>query len=60
MSIKEIDRLHIIEKVCKKGMKLNKAAKFLNISTRQVLSFETPLEVFSRLTTGCSCVAPRG
>ena len=37
MSIKEIDRLHVIEKVCKKEMKLNKAAKLLNVSTRQVI-----------------------
>lgn len=36
MSAKELDRLHIIEKVCNKEMKLNKAAKLLNISTRQV------------------------
>ncbi len=37
MSAKELDRLLIIEKVCKKEIKLNKAAKLLNVSTRQAI-----------------------
>ena len=37
MSTKELDRLLIIEKVCKKKIKLNKAAKLLNISIRQAI-----------------------
>ena len=35
MSTKELDRLQAVEKVCNKEIKLNKAAKLLNISTRQ-------------------------
>jgi len=35
MSIKEINVLHVMEKVCNGEMKLNKAAKLLNISKRQ-------------------------
>lgn len=35
MSNKEIERLHLMEKVCSKEMKLNKAAKLLNISKSQ-------------------------
>ena len=32
VSIKELERLCVMEKVCKKEIKLNKAAKLLNIS----------------------------
>ena len=39
---------------------LEKIEVLLNNRPRKVLYFETPLEVFSRLTTGYSCVAPRG
>ncbi len=35
MSNKEIERLHLMEKVCRKEMKLNKAANLLNISKSQ-------------------------
>jgi transposase len=37
MSINELDRLQVMEKVCKKEIKLNKAAKLLDISTRQAM-----------------------
>lgn len=37
MSSKELDRLQIIERVCKKEIKLNKAAKLLNVSVRQAI-----------------------
>jgi len=37
MSMKELDRLQIIEKVCKREIKLNKAAKLLDISMRQAI-----------------------
>jgi transposase len=37
MSSKELDRLQIIERVCKKEIKLNKAAKLLDVSVRQAI-----------------------
>ncbi len=37
MTIKEIDRLQLIERVCRKEIKLNKAAKLLGISNRQAI-----------------------
>lgn len=39
---------------------LEKIEVLLNNRPRKVLYFETPIEVFNRLTTGFSCVAPRG
>ena len=41
MSTKELERVHILEKVCKSEMKLNKAAKLLNISKRQSIRLKT-------------------
>lgn len=35
MSTKELERLHVMEKVCKGELRLNKAAKLLNISKSQ-------------------------
>jgi transposase len=36
MNVNDLDRLQVIEQVCKKKMKTKKAAKILGISVRQV------------------------
>ena len=36
MSMKELNRIDTIKKVCKKKIKVSKAAKILNISEKQI------------------------